>query len=347
MASRYHMADRLLAAAGTTSGLYRSKVESVVGGLRERLLHFSALLLHRLVEERRFAVLLTEIEDGNDVYMTRDPQSERPDNEMEGQNIAKWSAADTRRLKAAYKAREAKTKELDRGLRETIEAVGRSAGWLEEAVPIYAAHMEFLDGMSPDPASRERKDADRDESLRDPDFDPKPPGTRWRKRDLFADRPEASQWSLREWANIYKHGGDPDRLGPMSIHRGNHPAAALLDHRMDEMKSKSAAEWGLDMAKDEEGEYPAFLDAAWGLLKACKAAITDSELLLAEEWEKIDRAGRGELRMTGAKKRPKKTKKTRWDWTGMAEGIKEKSHDDRLERQIRKYKRDKRGRFAK
>ena len=346
------MADRLLAAArGTTSGLYRSKVESVIGKLRERLLHFSALLLHRLVEERRFAVLLAEIEDGNDVYMTRDPQAERPDEEMEGRNIAKWSAADIGRLRAAYKAREAKTKELDRELKETVEAVGRAAGWLEVAVPIYAAHMEFLDGMSPNPASRERKDADRDESLRDPDFDPGAPSMKWRKRDLFADRPEAGQWSLREWANIYKHGGDPDRLGPMSIHRGNHPAAALLDHRMGEMRSKSTAEWALDVTEDEGGEYPAFLDAAWGLLKACKAAITDSELLLAEEWERIDRAERGPLRMTGAKRKPRKPrkgpKKTRWDWAGMAEGIKEKGHDERLERQIRKYKRDKRGRFTK
>jgi len=349
--TRYHMASLLLSAArGTTSGLYRSKVESVVGKLRERLLSLSSLLLHRLVEERRYAVLLAEIEDGNDIYMTREPQAEHPDDEAEGRNIARWSAEDTRRIRAAYGARKAKTKELDRRLKDAIDAVGRAAPWLEEAVPIYAAHMEFLDEIDPNPSSRGRKDADRDESLRDPDFDPKTPGVEWRKKELFADRPEAGQWSLRQWANIYKHGHDPDRLGPMSIHRGNHPAATLLDRRMSEMRSKPVAVWAVAVAEDGDGEYPAFLDAVWGLLRACKAAIVDSELLLAEEWEKIDRGDRGELRMTGAKKKPRKPRKSpkkRWDWTGMAEGIEEKDHDERLERQIRKYKRDKRGRFTK
>lgn len=333
-----------------TSGVYRTKVEGVVGGLRDRLLQFSSLLLHRLVEERRFAVMLSEISEGNDIHMTKSPKIEHPDDESSGKDIVRWTARKLDRIKSMHRVRMSKTTGMDKELLVISDAFARAAGWLETAIPIYAAHMEYLDGISKEQDSPERKTEDRDESLLNRNFDPKAPGMDWERRDLFSDRPEAGSWSLRQLTNIYKHGTTVDDLKPLMMHRGNSGAAALLDHRAGDMRSKSTAEWSLALSEDESGEYPTFLDAAHDLLMACKSALTDDEKLLATEWEKIDNIARGGLSKSGAKREPRKPrkgpKKKRWDWSEFS-GVKEKDPEERLERQIHRYKRDKRGRFAK
>jgi len=210
--------------------------------------------------------------------------------------------------------------------------------------------MKYLDDTSAEQNAAASKAEDRDMSNLNKDFDPKAPGMKWKQRNLFAKRPEANSWSLRHMTNIYKHGSTPRDLKPMVMHRGNHGSSALLDRRMDEMRSKSTDAWSLALSEDEGGEYPAFLDAAHNLLNACEAALTDDERLLAMEWEKIDDIARGGLLKSGGKKGPRKPrkgpKKKRWDWDKFI-GLKEKDPEERLQRQIRRYKRDKLGRFTK
>jgi len=353
MATRYHAAAKLLNASAesrrrrrrppprTTSGLYASKLESVVGGLRSWLLQFASLLLHRLVEEHRFAVLLAEAEDGA-VYMTRDPEAEDPDEEREGRDIARWSREDIGRIKSHIRVRGAKVKDLESSMDDLASAVERSSGWLVKAIPAYAAHMKKLDEISADQASRERKEADRDPNLRSPGFDADAPPVKWSRRDLFPAKPEANDWTLRQWANIYKHGPGPGQLKPMALDREAHMAASLLERRTVELKSKSLEAWSRDVAVDEDGDpHPAFLSAVWRFLVACKAAIAEDDRKVAEEWNFIDEESRA-VGVTASR-----TKVKDRDWT-VFRGVRSKhTFEERIERKKRKYKRDKRGRFVK
>jgi len=347
MASRYHMASRLLSAASTTSGLYRSRLEQVVGGLQRRLLAFGSLLLHRLVEEHRFALLLAELEEGHDIYMTRSPQAESPDEEREGNDIARWSRENIRRIRKLVRERAEKVRALERDYKELVRAIRSIEDWLGPAVLAYAYHMELLGEVSENPASRERKAVDRDESLRDPHFDKKPPKLPKAGRPLFSDRPEAERWGLRQWGNIYKHGRDPDRLNPMSLDHEAHAAAALLEKSMDELRSKPWESWSRSTATDDEGHpYPSLLDAVHGFLTACRVAIAEDDAAVASEWDRLRAIDLAPLQMTGAKK-GKWVKKKRWDWDSLADFTEKTTFEERVERKKRKYKRDKLGRFSK
>jgi len=65
---------------------------------------------------------------------------------------------------------------------------------------------------------------------------------------------------------------------------------------------------------------------------------------------KVNKVTIGLLESGGKKKGPRKPRKrpkrSRWDWSEFI-GLKEKDPEERLQRQIRKYKRDKRGKFTK
>lgn len=349
--SRYHIANMMVDAANTTSGFYQKGIKDVVGDLRDMLIRFATLTLHRLVEEHRFAVMYGEIELGNDIYITSDPENENPDEVAEGNSISKWTVTEVLRIRRMHAVRETKIKNLGERLEKIAASSEAVAPWLSQAIPIYSKHMADLDRVSVKPNNRERKLRDRDESLRDPAFDPKAPKvqiagekSRKEKRSLFADRPEADGWSLEHWSNVYKHGSESGQLKPMSFTRDNHPAAVLLDRRIGEMRDKSLEGLTREMAADGTHEpHPAFLDAVHELLMACEMAITENEAMLAEEWQKIDEIDRGQMWKAGANPKPKKE----WDWSRF-KGIRDKrTSEERVEKRKRRYKRDKRGRFAK
>lgn len=339
---RTMLAKKRERAARTTSGLYRKSLEPAITNLRDRLLHFATLLLHRIVEERRFAVILSELELGNKVYMTREPSREDPEEELEGRDIALWTAQDALRVQRMYNERVAKTANLGQDLARMTRAAEGVEEWLETAIPIFADHMDHLDGISADQADAARKKEDRDPSLVDGDFKPRAPSMKWKRRDLFADRPEANDWSLRHWSNIYKHGTEPGQLTPMSMRRDNHAAAALLDRRMTELRSKSWEVWARDVSDDGD---VGFLDAVENLLAAANAAYERDAALVANEWERVDEMAHGPLKVTGAvKKRKRKRKKRDWDRFKFRE---RHTPQERLDTEKRNYKRDKLGRFTK
>lgn len=350
--SRYHVANTLLSAApNTTSGFYGKWIKDTIAGTQDMLLRFATLTLHRLVEEHRFAVMFAEIELGNDIYITHSPETENPDESAEGNNIRKWTDTDILHIRRKHIERDAKIKNLGERLEKISMSFEAAVPWLSHAIPIYAKHMSRLDEISPKPNNRERKKMDRDRSLRNPKFDPNAPKvhvigekSRKKKRNLFADRPEADDWTLKQWSNIYKHGSESGQLKPMSFTRDNHQTATLLDRRIGEMRGKPADGWARDMVNDGTHDpHPAFLDAVHELLMACEMAITEDEAMLAQEWQKIDEIDRGQMWKAGAKAKPKKE----WDWSRF-KGIRDKhTSEERVERRKRRYKRDKRGRFTK
>lgn len=354
----YHAASRLITAAirtllakkkerpeRTTSGFYNKRLKDVVGGLRGWMLQFSSLLLHRLVEEHRYAVMLAEVEEGRTIHISRNPEMESPDEENEGTDIGQWSLENIGNIKQMLRTRQAKTRNLHDEFGKLGKAMQDARPWLETAIPIYSKHMSDLDKVSPDSDDRKRKKVDRDRSRTNQKFDPKAPKISWVQRHLFSERPEADNWLLKQWGNIYKHGNNPNELTPMSLDHEAHAAASLLENRMVELRSKPWDSW----ARDIEGGHPAFLDAAWRLLIACEAALDEDDELVAKEWEYTHEIERGPLRITGARQEQQgsRTPRSERDWSRFTRVKEKRTFEERVERKKRKYKRDKLGRFTK
>jgi len=323
----------------TTEGFYIRSLEPAITNLRDRLLYFAALLLHRIVEERRFAVMLSELELGNEIYMTREPNKEDPEEEMEGADIALWKPSDAPRVQRMYDKRVRDTKELGRDLARIVQSAEGVEEWLETAIPIFADHMKELDKVSTDDENPARKKKNRDSAVHK-DFKPRSPGMKWNRRNLFGDRPEANDWSLRHWSNIYKHGSKPGQLAPMAMRRDNLPAVSLLDRRMSELRSKSSEAWARDVSSDGD---VGFLDAVENLLAAANAAYEQDAMLVAQEWEKVDMITHGPLQVTGTAKKRKNKKR---DWSRFKFRDRH-TPQERLDIEKRNYKRDKLGRFTK
>jgi len=329
----------------TTSGFYSKRLKDVVGGLRGWMLQFSSLLLHRLVEEHRYAVMLAEVEEGRTIHMSREPEMENPDTEREGTNIGQWSLENIKSIKQMLRTRKAKTKNLHDEFEKLGKAMQDARAWLETAIPIYSKHMSDLDKMSPDNDNRERKKVDRDRSRTNQKFNPKAPKISWDQRHLFSNRPEADNWLLKQWGNIYKHGNNPNELTPMSLDYEAHASASLLENRMVELRSRSWDSW----ARDIDGKHPVFLDSAWRLLIACEAALDEDDELVAKEWEYTHEIEQGPLRITGTRQgqQGSRTPRNERDWSRFTRVKEKHTFEERIERKKRKYKRDKLGRFTK
>jgi hypothetical protein len=350
---RYHIASAALsrAAAKTVGGFYESKLMEVVAPLHGRALKFAVLLLHRLVEEYRWAVVLAEIEGGT-VLMTMTPwRAGDPADPRSAHELGVWDAGKRDEVMRLVAKRRLLTKGMERELRQIAEAVGRTGSWLEEGMAAYAKHIE---GGAADRPARGGRVVD----MVDPFFLGKAPGVRWKNKDkpLFEDNPDAGLRTIEEMMRMYKHGPSRSAMRPLRLSDKDWRAAKLLDIRIREMRSRSADAWTASLAEAGEGSEkggPTFPDALDGLVHACRAALAEDEGMLSKEWDALREAGHPEAAQRAVPEALRKVgvRKTKWRgrayWREFRKGIKATDFTEGVLRKVVRYKRDKLGRFAK
>jgi len=359
--SRYHAASAMLprAAAKTVGGFYKSKLLEVVAPLRGRALQFAVLLLHRLVEEYRWAVVLADTEGGGTVRMTMTPWAAGDPADPRGPHeLGVWNAGKRAEVMRLVAERRLLTGGMERELRQIAEAVGRTGAWLEEGMKAYAKHIE---GGGTDRPGRGGRVVD----MVDPFFLGKAPGVRWEHKDkpLFEGNPDAELRTIEEMMRMYKHGPSRSAMRPLRISDENWMYAKLLDIRIREMRSRSPESWAASLAEAGKGEEkggrkkeragPTFPDALDGLVHACRAALAEDEGTLSGEWDALREAGHPEAAQVAVPEALRKVgvRKTKWRgrayWREFRKGIRATDFTENVLRNIVRYKRDKLGRFAK
>jgi hypothetical protein len=352
--SRYHIASAALsrAAGKTVGGYYKEKLKEVIVPLRGRALQFAVLLLHRLVEEYRWAVVLAETEGGT-VLMTMTPwRAGDPADPRGAHELGEWDAGKRAKIMRLVAERRLLTRGMERELRQIAEAVGRTGSWLEEGMAAYAKHIERGAADRPGRGGRVV-------DMLDPFFLGKAPGVRWDNEDepLFEDNPDAELRTIEEMMRTYKHGPSRSAMRPLRLSEKDWRAAKLLDIRIREMRSRSPDAWTASLVeKVGEGKEkggPTFPDAIDGLVHACRAALAEDEGMLSKEWDALRESGHPEAAQRAVPEALKKVgvRKTKWRgrayWREFRKGIRATDFTEGVLRKVVRYKRDKLGRFAK
>jgi hypothetical protein len=353
--SRYHIASAGLsrAAGKTVRGHYESKLEEVIEPLRGKALQFAVLLLHRLVEVYRWAVVLTETDGGQAVHMTNTPWAAGDPTDPRGAHeIRVWTADNRAEIMGLIVKRRALAGFLEGELDRIIGDVGRTGSWLEKGMKILAGHIEKGKADRP---SRGGRVAD----MVDPFFLGKAPGVKWEYKSLFKGNPDADIRTIEEMMRMYKHGPSRSAMRPLRLSDENWRAAKLLDIRIREMRSRSLKSWAASLVEkvDEEGKEkggPTFQEALDSLVNACAAALSADEEMLSVEWDALREAGHPEaaqgatvpeaLRKIGVRKTKRKS---RAYWRALRKRIKATDFMDDVLKSVVRYKRDKLGRFTK
>lgn len=353
--SRYHIASAGLSrtAGKTVGGYYKSKLNEVIAPLRGRALQFAALLLHRLVEEYRWAVLLAETEGGGTVLMTMTPwRAGDPADPRSAHELGVWDVDKRAKIMGLIAERRLLTRGMERELRQIAEAVGRTGSWLEEGMAAYAKHIE---GGATDRPGRGGRVVD----MVDQFFLGKAPGVRWEQKDkpLFEDNPDAELRTIEEMMRMYKHGPSRSAMRPLRLSDEDWRVAKLLDIRIREMRSRSPDVWAASLAEKGKGgkekRGPTFPDALDGLVHACRAALAEDEGMLSKEWDVLREAGHPEAAQRAVPEALRKigVRKTKWRgrayWREFRKGIRATDFTEGVLRKVVRYKRDKLGRFAK
>jgi hypothetical protein len=351
--SRYHIASAGLsrAAAKTVSGHYKSKLNEVIAPLRGRALQFAVLLLHRLVEVYRWAVILAETERGT-VRMTATPWAAGDPADPRGAHrIGTWGADQRVSIVQDIAERRAAIGGMERELVQIIDAVGRTESWLDRGMRILAKHLESLgESGGSDRPGRGR----RIENVADPFFERKAPGVEWKPQPLFKGNPDADIRTIEEWMRLYKHGPSRSAMRPLRLSDENWRVAKLLDIHIREMRSRSPDTWAASLAETKKPPAgPTFGRAMKGLVHACVAALAADEGMLSKEWDALREAGHPEAAQVAVPEALKKVgvrkteKMGRAYWRSLRKKVKGTDFMEDVLKSVVRYKRDKLGRFAK
>jgi len=346
----YHRAiSLLLAGGGKGKGLlkrYEEDIAEVAGPLLRALRRAAALMVHRIVEESRWAKLLDGAEHKGGISMTDAPETADPDSD-EPHMLRHYGPEKVTHLARKIRERAGKLESMGPELEEVGQAARAAMPWLERAMKRYADHSAELEK-----AGDKRKRSKLDHEKEDKTYRAGKPKIRV-KGPIFSDRPEADYFSLAQMCRIYKAGaGGGGELRPLEI--GHHrEVAEALSRLSGELAEHSPQKWVRSKIDGAEPDFDDLRRVVEDTLDALADGMEweeEGRLRLERELDRVDRDAprpRREPAMALAAKK-KRPPRPPMDWDRFFNSIKkERTFLERVETKRMWYKRDRLGRFAK